>query len=389
MRRVPYLVSAVSVALILLAVILPPTAYSERPITFMYGVWAAACVLVGGLIAALRNGNAVGWVMLGSGALLSAGLALGGYAGYALLRDPSLPLGTQAAWITGWIYNPALGGVVILLLIFPRGHLDGRLRTWSARACIAATLLLTIGQALVPGKIDGFGDVRNPFAVSEHVGVVHGVTSVSATVLFVSFAFALVNVFVRLFASRGEEHEQLKWFAYAVTLVFVGILVNALPLGLDDSWFGLILIVAALVSVPLSVAVAIFRHRLYDIDVVINRTLVYGGLTAVLVATYLVFVLALRTVLAPVTGESDLAVAASTLAVAALFRPLRNRIQTIVDQRFYRRRYDAARTLEAFAGRMRRQLDLEAVGSDLRHTVDDTVQPASVSLWLRSQEVSR
>jgi hypothetical protein len=389
MRRAPYLVSGVSVTLILLAILIPPTAYSERPITLMYGSWAAVCVLVGGLIAALRNGNAVGWVMLSSGALLSAGLALGSYAGYALLRDQSLPLGKEAAWTTSWIYNPALGGVVVLLLIFPRGRLDGRLKRWSARACVAGTLLLTIAQALTPGRIDGFGDVHNPFAASGHVQVAHGLAYVGATVFLASSAIALVNLFVRLFASHGEEHEQLKWFAYAVTLVAVGVLVNALPLGLDDSWFGLVLIVVALVSVPLAVAVAILRHRLYDIDVVINRTLVYGALTAVLVATYLVLVLGLRTVLAPLTGESDLAVAGSTLAVAALFRPLRNRIQTIVDQRFYRRRYDATLTLDAFAGRMRRQLDLEAVGADLRGTVQGTVAPLSVSLWLRDTEGDR
>jgi hypothetical protein len=389
MRRAPYVVSAVSFALILVAVLIPPTAYSALPITLMFGLWAGTCVAVGGLIAGLRNGNPVGWVMLGSGASLSAGLALGSYAGYALLRDPSLPLGQEAAWVTSWIYNPALCGIILLLLIFPLGRLDGRLRTWTARVCVAATFFFTVTQALLPRTIDGFGDVRNPYALSGDAQVVHGLALVSILALLATFVVALVNLFVRLFATHGVEHEQLKWFAYAVSLVFVGILANALPLGLDNSWFGLVLIVVALVSVPLSIAVAVLRHRLYDIDVVINRTLVYGALTAMLVATYLVLVLGLRVVLAPLTGESDLAVAGSTLAVAALFRPLRNRIQKIVDQRFYRRRYDATLTLEAFAARRRRQLDLEAVGADLRGTVRGTVQPLSVSLWLRSTEGDR
>ena len=350
MRRAPFVVVPLCVAMIVGGWLIPATAYSELQISVLFGLWGITYVLVGGLVTARRPENAVGWLMLGTGALMSLAILLGQYAGYALLRDPSLPLGAEAAWMTSWMYDPVFCGIILMFLLFPLGRAEGAVRTWTVRVCIAAGVLETLSQAVLPEPMDGFGDVMNPFALSSQPDLVALVSNTAGAVLAATFAIGLVSVVLRLRGARGNERQQLKWITYAMVLLILAMAINTLPLGLGESFVGLIAIVVGLLGVPISMAVAILRHRLYDIDVVIKRTLVYGSLTAVLVAAYLVLVLALRAVLSPVTGESDLAVAGSTLAVAALFRPLRNRIQTVVDQRFYRRRYDAALTLEAFAG---------------------------------------
>jgi hypothetical protein len=218
-----------------------------------------------------------------------------------------------------------------------------------------------------------------------------------SAVLFVPCFFAGgASVVVRLRRARGEERQQLKWFAYVaavmgVALLVAGAAVLAEKAGAEErtwayvvgasGWFTALAMI--LLGVPVAVGFAVFRYRLYDIDVVIRRTLVYGVLTAALAGAYLGLVLLLQLVFQPLTQGSDLAIAGSTLAVAALFRPARGRIQEVVDRRFYRRRYDAARTLEGFSARLREEVDLDSLSADLRSVVRETVQPAHVSLWLR------
>jgi hypothetical protein len=249
---------------------------------------------------------------------------------------------------------------------------------WCAGAGIG---LLFAADSLSSGPLADYPELANPYGVdSPVVDVVGGIAALALAVAMVGSPLSLVLRFRR--AGRAER-QQIKWLALAgavaaVTFVLALASYEALPEGVSDR-----AIMLSILMLPVAAGVAILRHRLYDIDVVINRTLVYGALTATLAAAYFGSVLLLQLALSPLTEESDLAIAGSTLAVAALFRPARARIQHAVDRRFYRRRYDAARTLESFGTRLRDQVDLDALGADLRGVVTDTMQPAHVSLWLR------
>jgi hypothetical protein len=371
-RRLPVAIVALCVLGLAGSLAIPATAYSERGVSLLFTLYALAFVLVGGLLAARRPEHLVGHIMLAIGALMSVLVISGQYAGYALLGDRSLPLGLEAAWLGSWIYLPGLGLTTLLLLVFPLGRLEGGFRRGLARATVAAVAVATLVQALVPGPMDGFGRTRNPFGIDSLEGALQFLVGASALIGVLAFLTAVITVFARLRSARGDERAQLKWFAYAGGLLVLSQLPNVLPLGLDSSLAGLLLVVAGLTAMPVAVAVAVMKYRLYDIDLVIRRTLVYGALTLILGAAYLGLVL----LVGLAVGRSGFATAVSTLAVAALFRPARARIQGIVDRRFYRRRYDAARTLEAFSTRL---------SAELRGVVGETVQPAHVSVWLRSE----
>jgi hypothetical protein len=295
-----------------------------------------------------------------------------------------------AALVADAVWLPSLAAATVLLLVlFPDGRLLSARWRWFVWLFAIDLVIYATATLVNPDPLFYFPDQTNPWGL-EGAGAAPGrIVNVTLVVLFVALLVGFVALTQRFRRARGVERLQMKWLFYAAAVWLVVtpgvVVIGESGSGRDaDVRVGLLVFSLLLVLIPLAVGIAILRYHLYDIDLVINRTLVYGSLTAILAMAYLGMVLVLQVALSPLTEQSDLAVAGSTLAVAALVRPLRARIQTVVDQRFYRARYDAARTLEAFGIRLRDELDLEALGADLRRVVTDTMQPTHVSLWLRS-----
>jgi len=331
-------------------------------------------VVVGALLAARRPANPIGWLFLAFGVLACVGFACGQYAQRAISDDPgSLPGEDVAAVLAVHLWHPLFGFIVLSLLLFPDGRFLSRGWRRFGRLCVAyyAALVLVgpFDREDLPAQYAGADQLFHGPVADALAAVFPFLLTLNLLVLPIAGA----SLIARLRRTRGDERQQVKVFVYAVAFVMFMFPLSIVVFG--NGAYGVFL----LGLIPASAAVAILKYRLYDIDVVINRTLVYGALTAALAATYLALVL----LIGLAVGQSGLAVAVSTLAVAALFRPLRARIQGAVDRRFYRRRYDAAQTLEAFGLRLRDELDLEALAADVREVVQDTVQPAHVSLWLR------
>jgi len=347
--------------------------------------------VVGALIASHRPENPIGWIFLTVGffyGLLNAGDQ---YAVYALLRNPgSLPLGAEASWLGQWIWAPGLGLILVFLpLLFPDGHPPSH--RWRPVAWLGG---LSIGLAVVSSAILLWPE-RGPALVTGDESQPHLwevlVVFVALPLMLLAGAGAVISLIVRFRWARGDERQQIKWFASAAALTLVWILVfgQSTLRGLP----GVIVDLSALLvipSIPIATGVAILKYRLYDIDRIINRTLVYGPLTAALVLVYFGSVVGLQALFRTLSGqESTLAVVASTLAIAALFGPLRRRVQAFVDRRFYRRKYDARKTLEAFSVKLRDETDLEALNDELVRVVREAMQPAHAGLWLRPEAAQK
>ena len=347
---------------------------------------------VGVVIATRQPANAIGWLFLATGVSAAFEDVLLGYAAHALLAEPgSLPAGAAAGVLADVLWVPTLVcGITFLFLLFPDGRLPARGWRWLVRFTVALAAGYAVGTILLPGRLYFFEElgVMNPLGVEAVRGIAQVAVDLGGMLVLPTAMAGMVGLGVRFRRSEREARQQIKWL-FVLAAGFVPLTPLLVVLSENEAQVAGVMVADVLfeiplVAIPVCVGVAILRYRLYDIDVVINRTLVYAGLTAILAGAYFGCVLLFQLVLSPVTEESGLAVAGSTLAVAALFRPARARIQVAVDQRFYRRRYDAQRTLDAFTVRLRDELDLDALGADLRAVVRDTVQPAHVSLWLRS-----
>src|SRR5918997_2375329 len=351
-------------------------------------VIAASYSTVGAFVAPRLRESPIGWLFCAIGLSFAVVHFSAEYAIYALLASPgTLPGGEASVWIWSWIWVPSIGLVVFLDLLFPNGRLPSARWLWFAWFTLASVLAGVLSAAFSPGQILQL-PLQNPLGI-EGLPNVYGIVE--------AFMYALVvvgasSMLMRLRRVGWVERQQIKWFAYTTAVAISGIILkNTLYPAVGETWVwwaGLVLTVVGLAGNPVAMGVAVLRYRLYNIDVLINRTLVYGLLTTTLVTVYFGAIAAAQSSFQALTGQQEqpqLAVVASTLAIAALFIPLRQRIQSFIDRRFYRSKYDARKTLEAFSKKLRDETDLDALNDDLVGVVRETMQPTHVSLWLRPE----
>jgi hypothetical protein len=363
----------------------------SQPLSLRISDWlftgvAVPFAVVGALIVVHRPANRLG------GLLLVGSLALGveklaqELVAYGLRRPGAVPALEWIGWVSNWAWVPGILMLLLLPVLFPDGRpLSPRWRplVWTI---VAGALVSLVGSALIPRIVDA-PSLRNPLGLPGAAGAMleQALLKLFLGLPVVAVA-AAVSLIMRFRRARGEERQQLKWLAYAMGVLMVAPVVQ-------DSWLGGWAAAAAdlaLFAIPAAIGVAILRYRLYDIDRLINRTLVYGLLTAILGTLYAGVVLVPGQLFGGIGGEPpSWAVAGATLAVAALFQPARRRIQQVVDRRFNRRKYDAARTVEAFSARLRDEVDLDALSAELLAVADQTMQPTTASLWLRPAAETR
>jgi hypothetical protein len=346
---------------------------------------------VGALVASREPRNAVGWIMCWAGfnyAIASAALT------YADTRiDAATGVSTfdqVVVWVGGWAWIMGAGpAATLLLLLFPDGKLPSRRFRPVAWLAVAGILSIFASVAFDPGPIPDYESVTNLAGIRGAGSLLKLVGNLGGLALIVTVVASLGSIVIRYRRAATDVRQQLKWLMFAAGLIglslIAGILAESLISSADvASDVSNLLTTASLSAIPVAIGIAILKHRLYDIDLIINRTLVYGALTALLATTYFGIVVLLQGVI-PAAGDSDLTIAGSTLAVAALFRPLRARVQGFIDRRFYRRKVDAQRTLESFSSRLRDDVDLDHLSADLLGVVRDTMQPEHASLWLRPE----
>jgi hypothetical protein len=386
---------ALSIVLVGLGLLFHILNLSEPSVpTFTY--WVESTLMgvgastVGAIIASRRTHNPIGWLLCASGLVFGVVMFASEYAVYTLLVSPgTLPAGEALASINPlWVLGFNL--FVLMLILFPTGQLPRSRWRWLVYLYVALALGEVIAMLFLPGTLEANDLIENPLGIE---GLPIGRKPVQALV-FSGGLVASATLILRLRRGSWVERQQIKWLAYAAATATVGnILAYTPPEAIGAPWLtsvGYVLVKLGVLGIPISIGIAILRYRLYDIDRIINRTLVYGSLTVTLVALYFVGIVVLQRIFVLLTGQqSTLAVVASTLLIAALFTPLRRRIQAFIDRRFYRSKYDARKILEAFSATLRDKTDLEALNRELVGVVRETMQPAHVSLWLSPDPAQR
>jgi hypothetical protein len=363
--------------------------YREALLELPFLVGVVANALVGAVVASRRPRNPIGWFFILSAASIAIATAMLRYAIYGLVIAPgSLPLAHAMAWPSSWVWVPGIALVLVFVpLYFPHGRLLSP--RWRPVMWLAFFVSVTVAGfwAFAPGAMSG---VTNPLGI-EALRPVAGALGdfVTGMLLLVVVLASVVSLVVRFWRSRGDERQQMKWITYAAGIMFTMVLlVTVLDVVAANSALAKVanpLTGAMFAGIPVAVGIAVLKYRLYDIDRIINRTLVYGTLTVMLAAVYFGGVTATQALFQLLTGQEEqpqLAIVVSTLVIAALFNPLRRRVQAFVDRRFYRSKYDATQTLAGFSAKLRDETDLEALNSELVRVVRETMQPAHLSLWL-------
>lgn len=350
-----------------------------------------------GALVAFRTNHTIGWLLLAVAILWMLPHLLEQYGARGVAVEPGSIPAARLALSGGWAaLASAFAPLALILLLFPTGTL--RSARWRPVVAVipVAVLLVAIPLAIWPGDTEWGVEIDNPIGLEEgSEGLLETLATVGVVMMMGVFVAGVVSLVLRFRGSRGVERQQIKWLALlavAEAVVLTGTIVaGRIAAGTEAenttgsvSWG--ILVSTFMLGLPLAIGAAILRYRLYDIDRIVSRTLVYGTLTAGLALLYFGLVVGLQAALQPVSGGSDLAIALTTLVVAALFFPARRRLQDAVDRRFNRRAYDAARTIEAFSARLREEIDLDALRYELLAVVDETMQPAASSLWLREPE---
>jgi MFS family permease len=352
----------------------------------LFAVWIAVATAVGGLVASRRPENAVGWLLLATAACIGVGLFTTVYAAWAFESHAGTPpLGAVAAWLQTWLFAPTGALLLYLVLLFPTGRLPSPRWRWVGRIGAAATAAAVVAFAFMPGPLDAIKSVDNPLGIPGARPIFERIQLVALITLAAAVLLGLLSIVLRLRRARGDERQQVKWFTYNVVALVVLLVASTFlsrPTGIGI-WLGFLPWYLGFLALPISIGIAILRYRLYDIDRIVSRTLSYAIVTALLGGIFALVIVVPALIVGSGRKTPDYQIAIATLVAAALFRPVLRRVQSVVDRRFNRRRYDAEKTVGAFTARLREQIDIDALGAELTGVVRSTMQPTRAFLWLK------